>query len=199
LPKKTGRPPENDAATIRRMVELRTANPSMKVRAAAREAAKQLGLKGQQGTIEDRLRHKYAELEAAGELPVPESSPDFVRRYIQDAYAARAARQATLRDELAAKEQEAIALGLQVPSKDLLVFLRVLESEMLRAEIYARGSADIVTALMMEEHLSATEADARYVALREGYELLKKQVEVVSAIYEKRLALGLAPRVSAQN
>jgi hypothetical protein len=198
LPKKTGRPPEDDSLAIRRMVELRTANPRMKLRAAAREAARQVGLIGQGTTVEDRLRHKYAELEAAGNLPVLESSPDFVRRYMQDAYASRAARQATLREELAAKEQEAVALGLQVPSENLLVFLTVLEHEKESAEIYARGSGEIVTALMMENRLSAAEADARYVALREGYELLQKQVEIVRAIYEKRLALGLAPRVSAQ-
>lgn len=190
MPKKTGRPPEDDSATIRRMVELRTANPAMKVRAAAREAAKQLGLRGQQGTIEDRLRHKYAELEAAGELPLVESSPDFIRKYMQDAYASHAVRLARLREELAAKEQEAIALGFHVPSQDLLVFLRVLEAEMEGTEIYARGPADIVTALMMEKRLSATDADAQYVALRERHEMLKRQVEIVRAIYEKRRAWG---------
>ncbi|HVT60980.1 MAG TPA: hypothetical protein VHR45_21635 [Thermoanaerobaculia bacterium] len=191
MPKKTGRPPENDSLAIRRMVELRTANPRMKLRAVAREAARQLGLIGQRATIEDRLRHKYAEQEKAGHLPAVESSPDFVRSYMQDAYASRAAREARLREDLAAKEEEAIALGLRLPPKDLLVYLRVLEGEKENTEIYARGSAEIVTALLMEKGLSAAEADTRYLAIQERYQQLEKEVEVVRAIYEKRRALGL--------
>jgi hypothetical protein len=180
------------------MVELAASNPGIKVRPLAREAARQLGLKGEPRDHEERLRKKYAALKEAGNLPVLESGLDFRRRKIREAYVVRGAWEAGLREQLAAQELEAAALGLNVRKKDLSGVLLNLEHEKENCELYLHGPADIAIDTAFSKGLSSDEAESEFVALAKRYEQVKKEVEVVRALCHLRRALRVDQAVSTQ-
>ena len=180
------------------MVELRASNPKLSLRAAAKEAARQLGLKGQPVSHLERLRKKFAAMEEAGTLPVHESNVDRKRRLIKEAIVARAAWKAGLRVQLAAREQEATALGFDPGQKDLLGLLLLLRNELEACEMNLFGSADVAIDNYLSLGLSPAEADARFLALVKRHGQVKKEVEVLEAIRNLRAALGPDHRVSAQ-
>ncbi|HVT60014.1 MAG TPA: hypothetical protein VHR45_16655 [Thermoanaerobaculia bacterium] len=199
MPKKTGRPPENDELVIQQMVELRASNPNMSVRAASREAVRRLGLKGQPSSHLERLRKKFTSLEKTGSLPALESNMDRKRREIQAGLAAHEAKKVRLRELLVSKEAEAASLGLEtINRKDLSVVLMVLTRERENCEVILHGSADIAIDRILVMGLSAAEADAQILALADKYELLKKQEEVLREIVHLRAALGIGQGVSTQ-
>jgi len=182
---RTGRPPEDDDAALRLMVELRSAGePPMKVRAAAREAAQRLGLEGPVKTHEERLRAKYRRLDKAGQLPTAESRRQAVEQAIREKYAERAATETRLRRELADLERKAIEMGIDISNPNLSDLLASLRREEARL-----GSHDI--ALLIEECSTVEQALSEWESRQKRLPRVKEALKAVIEISERRSALGL--------
>jgi hypothetical protein len=181
---KTGRKPEEDDEAIHLMVKLRAGRePPMKVRAAAREAAQQLGLKGSLKTHEERLRAKYRRLEKAGQLPTAEQKSETAKRQIRAMYAERAATEARLRRELANLERQAVEMGIDISNPNLFYLLASLRRE------EARLGSPI--ALLAEEFPTVEQALAEWESREKRLPEVKEALKVVAEISERRSALGL--------
>jgi hypothetical protein len=194
----------DDDRAIQLMVELLAADPSLKgsVRAAAREAAKRLRLPGKLITNEDTLRRKYRRLRDTEKLPIFQSRTDRMRAEvlaeIREAFASRDAAIVQRREQLAAKEQEAASLGLDLGAdEDLSTFLRSLEQEMESLEVYARDKR-VVVQIMLDQYRSAAEAEAKLLADEKRFNLLQKQVAVVRTVRELRLFFSEVRRLFPQ-
>jgi hypothetical protein len=176
------------------MVELIAASPSLGVRGAAREAARQLGLPGQLSTHEDRLKKKYAKLRDAEQLPaVPEDAVLAIAgRYIREAYAAREAGMQRLKDELAAMEQEAVALGFDISDPDLDPLIQELGREVDRFDLVAGGDLGMAVGILMERRLPVEAAVAEYELARTRSKQLKKGLELLLEIRHRRRVQGLS-------
>jgi hypothetical protein len=200
LPKSPGAPPFDDSAAIQLMVQLLGADPSLTIRAAAREATKRLRLPGNPKTHEERLRRKFRRLRVAEKLPAFQRPLDRAKAEIRETYAAREAVRAQRTEQLAAREKEAELLGLAADidrREDLSAFLKRLELEMEGLELYARDSSLLVP-LLMEQCPTTEEAEEKLAANVERFHLLQKQVEVVRDIHNLRTFLSGIRRVLPQ-
>lgn len=171
------------------MVELRAENPAMRVRAMAREAVKKVG---PNGPGVETLRKRFADLERAGELPIAESHEIRLgRKIIEFTYAARNDALARIKDELAASECEAAALGLNVSAAGLSDRLRELTTERNGLEISVRQPG-FFAGKMIEAGRSEAEADAEFVAQTTRLKQVRKEIEIVEAIHQARQRLAEA-------
>jgi hypothetical protein len=190
-------PTYDDRAAITLMVELLATGSSTKLREVAREAAKRLRLPGELLTHEERLRKKYCRRRDAGLLPVFQSRTDRMIAAIREADASRKATIAERQEQLAAAEQEAASLGLDLGvEEDLSVFLKTLEQEMERLEFYARDKGVVVQVLL--DRYTAAEAEAKLLADEKRFNLLQKQVAVVRTVRELRMFFSEVRRLLPQ-
>jgi hypothetical protein len=183
---------------IQRMAQLRAADPPMSRRLAAETAAREL-LTGVPSSHVERLRKKYAAREQAGDLPPVENTVDRRRREIQETLVAIESKKKELREQIAAKEQEAASLGLDTTNRrDLNVVLMMLKHERENCELILHGPPDIAIDRILAAGLSVTEADAQFLELAQRYEQVKKEEEVLREIVHLRASLGIYREVSTQ-
>jgi hypothetical protein len=181
-----------DAAAIVRMHELITGDPPMKVRTAAHQVVRELGYEGRLETHEERLRRRYRNLRDRKELPSG-SGIDATRRFVRQAYAAREEDRARVAKELAAKEQEANALGIDISEPDLSALLQRLDQERSKLQFFLYGGAEVTAGLMIAKHRLPEEADAEIVSSAAQFQALKKELKLVEEIRRLRdfaVALG---------
>jgi hypothetical protein len=191
-------PTYDDRAAITLMVELLATGFSTSLREVAQEAAKRLRLPGKLLTHEERLRKKYCRQREAGLLPMFQGGTDRLVSETQEAFASRAAAIAERQEQLAAAEQEALLLGLNLDvEEDLSVFLKTLEQEMEGLATYRRDRGMVVQ-LMLDQYRTPAEAKARLLADEERFNELQKQVAVVRTVRELRIYFSEVRRLLPQ-
>lgn len=196
LPKKPGRPPNDLDVAILKMRELLESGQLKSERRAAKAAEASLGLP--RGTWES-LRKSYAARRNAGTLPAIESRTDVTKRMIREGIVARERWKEGLRAQLATKEEEAAALGLNITGiKDWSVLLRSMRHERDQYVMQVH-SPDVALNTALEKGLTADEADAWFSDLTVRYEKIKKVLEILEAIEKLQMALKPIRTVSTQN
>jgi len=172
------------------MVNLLEDDPS--VRAAARAAAKSLGLPGKLSTHEERLRKLYRKLKRSGELPKVQTSSD-KREEIKKLYAARDAKREEMRRELAEAETEAEALGIKLQGENLVVLKTFLSDVHYNISLLKNLPAEHAYSTFMNRGVeTADEALAAYDKAIEELPLLEKKIEVLDKVSRLRFMLGIS-------
>jgi hypothetical protein len=173
------------------MVELLADDPSLGIRGAAATAAK--GTKGSRdhATNIERLRKKYSKLLKSGELPKGGEAGRTARKVdrIRELFRQNDEYVEKRNHELALKEAEAEAIGVDLSQENLRSVLREFQLSLKDLEVLVEQPIESALNVMMAEGISDPEAAvARYVEAEMQYKALKGKVEYLLELRRLRAA-----------